>query len=58
MTTLYGRSPLGQLVYDLGFSKIKDTTIARKHGLRIKVVRRMRHKVKRALRASPRKRKA
>jgi hypothetical protein len=35
----YGRTPLGQLVYDLGFTKLSDRYLARKHGLPIAKVR-------------------
>lgn len=41
-TVLYGPTPLGQLIYDLGFAKLKDATIARKHGLPVETVRRYR----------------
>lgn len=54
--TLYGRTPTGQLLYDLGFSRIKDSSIARKHHLPIVTVRRMRAKVRRALRPRRKKR--
>lgn len=46
---LYGRSPLGQLIYDLGFAKLKDATIARKHGIPLAEVRRQRAAVMRGL---------
>ena len=46
-TVFYGRTPLGQLIYDLGFAKLKDATIARKHGLPVAVVRRYRAAFKR-----------
>jgi len=36
---LYGRTPLGQLVYDLGFTKLGDKYLARKHGLPIQKIR-------------------
>jgi hypothetical protein len=44
---LYGRTPLGQLVYDLGFAKLKDATIARKHGMTLEQVRTARESFKR-----------
>jgi hypothetical protein len=35
----YGRTPTGQLIYDLLFAKLKDASIARKHRLPIQTVR-------------------
>lgn len=35
----YGRTPLGQLVYDLGFTKLSDRYLARKHGMKVQTVR-------------------
>ena len=48
-TVAYGRTPLGQLIYDLGFAKLKDATIARKHGMPLAEVRRQRAAVLRGL---------
>jgi hypothetical protein len=32
-------TPLGQFIYDLGFKRLKDRTIARKHGMHVQTVR-------------------
>lgn len=37
--TVYGKTPLGQLVYDLGFTKLDDRYLARKHGMKVQTVR-------------------
>lgn len=42
MTTLYGRTPLGQLLYDLAFTDLTDKYLARKHRLPIQSIRNMR----------------
>ncbi len=36
---VYGRTPMGQLLYDLAFAKITEKWIARKHHLPIAKVR-------------------
>ena len=46
----YGRTPLGQLVYDLGFTKLGDKYLARKHGMKIETVRECRAAFKRGWR--------
>jgi hypothetical protein len=43
----YGRTPLGQLVYDLGFTKLDDSYLARKHKLPIAKVRDYRAAIRR-----------
>ena len=37
----YGRTPQGQLLYDLAFAQLTPKHIARKHGIPIESVRRM-----------------
>lgn len=62
----YGRTPLGQLVYDLGFTKLDDNYLARKHGLPVQKIRDARAAVRRGFKqgkveagkAAARKRKA
>jgi hypothetical protein len=36
---VYGRTSLGQLIYDLGFTKLSDQYLARKHGMPIEKIR-------------------
>lgn len=38
----YGRTPIGQLVYDLGFTKLGDKYLARKHKMPIAEIRKCR----------------
>jgi hypothetical protein len=38
----YGRTPEGQLIYDLAFLNLTDRWLARKHKLPVAVIRRMR----------------
>jgi hypothetical protein len=47
MTVTYGPSPFGQLVYDLGFTKLGDRYLARKHHLPIQKIREYRAAFKR-----------
>ena len=35
----YGRTPIGQLIYDLGFTTLTDKHLARKHGLTLAKIR-------------------
>jgi hypothetical protein len=46
----YGRTPTGQLVYDLGFARLTDKWLARKHRIPVNQIRAIRATVKRALR--------
>jgi len=39
---LFGRTPLGQLLYDLAFARLSDRWIARKHKMPIAEVRKCR----------------
>lgn len=48
-TVAYGRTPLGQLIHDLGFTRLSDRYLARKHRLGIGRVRDYRAAVKRGL---------
>lgn len=38
----FGKTPTGQLLYDLAFTNLADAYIARKHHLPVREVRRMR----------------
>jgi hypothetical protein len=53
--TLYGKTPTGQLVYDLGFTKLSDRYLARKHHLPVATVRRYRAAFKRGFKEGKRK---
>lgn len=44
---LFGRTPLGQLIYDIGFAKLSDRYLARKHHLPIAKIRSYREAWKR-----------
>lgn len=48
----YGRTPLGQLVYDLGFTKLGDRYLARKHRMKVQTIRECRAAFKRGWRQS------
>lgn len=48
-TTLYGKTPLGQLLYDLGSAKLSDRYLARKHGIGIEKIRAYRVAFKRGM---------
>ena len=48
---VYGRTPMGQLVYDLGFTKLDDAYLARKHGMPVEQIRRYRAAFKRGFKA-------
>ena len=50
---LYGRTPLGQLLYDLGFTRLTEKWLARKHKMPVAEVRRLRKIVRKALRKKP-----
>jgi hypothetical protein len=39
----YGRTPLGQLLYDLAFSKLSERYLARKYRLPIAEIRKLRN---------------
>lgn len=41
----YGKTPMGQLLYDLGFTKLSPRYLARKHKLPVAQIRGMRVKV-------------
>jgi hypothetical protein len=49
MTTVYGRTPLGQLLYDLAFASLSPKYLARKHRLPIAQVRTLRVMARKAL---------
>lgn len=51
MVDAFAKTPLGQIIYDMGFSRISDKSIARKHSIPIKNVRELRAKVKEAISA-------
>jgi hypothetical protein len=53
----YGRTPLGQLVYDLGFTKLSDAYLARKHRMKVQTVRDCRAAFKRGFKQARRRRK-
>jgi hypothetical protein len=38
----FGPTPIGQLIYDLGWTKLSDDYLARKHGLPIDEIRKCR----------------
>lgn len=46
---LYGRSPLGQLLYDLAFTDLTPKYLARKHGISMAEVRDLRSKTRLAM---------
>lgn len=46
----YGRTALGQIVYDLGFTELSDRYLARKHGVPIAWLRVLRDTVRENLR--------
>ena len=46
---LFGRTPLGQLLYDLAFARLSDKWIARKHKMPIDEVRKCRSAALRGL---------
>lgn len=46
----YGRTPIGQLLYDLAFAKLSDRWIARKHRMPVAEVRKCRAAARRGLR--------
>lgn len=45
----YGKTPLGQLLYDLGFTKLSDRYLARKHHMPIAEIRSCREAAMRGL---------
>lgn len=47
-TIAYGRTALGQIVYDLGFTELSDRYLARKHKMPIAKLRELRAKVRAA----------
>ena len=47
--TIFTRTPQGQLLYDLGFAKISEAWIARKHHLPIDKVRELKAKVRKII---------
>lgn len=47
----YGRTPIGQVVYDLGFTTLSDSYLARKHGRPIAIIRRDRAAVRKYIKA-------
>jgi hypothetical protein len=51
----YGKTPLGQLVYDLLFTNLSEKYLARKHRMPIAEVRRLRATAKAAYRGRKRK---
>lgn len=42
MTATYGKTPQGQLLYDLAFTNLDAKYLARKHKMSVKDVRRLR----------------
>lgn len=42
MTVLYGKTPMGQLLYDLAFTNLDVKYLARKHKKPVKEIRRLR----------------
>lgn len=47
---LYGRTAIGQLIYDLGFAKLTDKWLARKHRMPIAEIRHLRKVMRKGLR--------
>ena len=45
----YGKTPLGQLLYDLAFTRLPERYLARKHALPIAEVRKLRAAARRGL---------
>jgi hypothetical protein len=41
-TTVYGKTPQGQFLYDIAFANLTDKYLARKHGLPVAEIRKMR----------------
>lgn len=50
----YGRTTLGQLVYDLLFTKLSDQYLARKHGMPVADLRSLRTRTRQAFRKGER----
>ena len=50
MTIVYGRTELGQRVYDFGFAKLTDRWLARKYKMPIADVRALKARLRKALR--------
>lgn len=46
----YGKTPLGQLIFDLGFTRLQERYLARKHAAPIADIRRLRKIVRKGLR--------
>jgi hypothetical protein len=42
MTTVYGRTQFGQLLYDLAFTNLEENYLARKHGKPVAKIRALR----------------
>jgi hypothetical protein len=56
--TSYGKTPIGQLLYDLAFTKLSERYLARKHKLPIAEIRQCRQTATRILFPKRKKRKA
>lgn len=54
---VYGRTKIGQMLYDFGFAKLTDKWLARKYAMRIVAVRDLKKRVRKNLKPLPRKRK-
>ncbi len=48
--TVYGRTGIGQFIYDFGFANLTDRWLARKHKVPLSKVQEYRRSVKRGLR--------
>lgn len=46
---LYGRTPQGQLLYDLGFTRLGDRYLAKKHAMPLDRLRALRVRVRQSL---------
>jgi hypothetical protein len=52
----YGRTPLGQLLYDLAFTKLSERYLARKYRRPIAEIRKLRDAARRGINGGTRKR--
>lgn len=55
--TTYGKTEMGQVIYDLAFTDLTPKYLARKHGMTVEEIRRLRIKTKEAVFGKPKRRK-
>jgi hypothetical protein len=51
----YGKTEIGQIIYDFGFVKLSDAWLARKHHMTLKQVRELRPRIMKNLKSTKRK---